>query len=49
VANGHLTLVGSVDSTFDKQIAGMRAGQLFGAFSVDNQLQVAGKSSQQGM
>jgi len=49
VSNGHVTLYGSVDSTMDKQIAGMRAGQVFGAFSVDNRLQVESKSSQQGM
>ena len=49
VTNGHVTLYGSVDNTMDKQIAGMRAGQLFGAFSVDNKLQVEGKSGQQGM
>lgn len=47
VANGHVTLYGAVDSKMDKQIAGMRAGQVFGAFSVDNQLQVG--SNQQGM
>ena len=40
VANGHVTLVGSVDSQMDKSVAGLRASQLFGAFSVDNQLQV---------
>jgi osmotically-inducible protein OsmY len=44
VANGHVTLYGSVDSTMDKQIAGIRAGQLFGAFSVHNNLEVTGKS-----
>ncbi len=40
VANGHVTLYGSVDSAMDKQIAGMRANQVFGAFSVDNKLVV---------
>lgn len=40
VDNGHVTLVGAVNSVMDKQIAGMRAGQLFGAFSVENKLQV---------
>ena len=44
VENGHLTLYGSVDSTFDKQIAGIRANQLFGAFSVQNNLVVDKKS-----
>jgi len=49
VANGHVTLYGAVDSTMDKQIAGMRAGQLPGAFSVENNLQVESKSNQQGL
>ncbi|HWY20338.1 MAG TPA: BON domain-containing protein [Candidatus Acidoferrum sp.] len=40
VANGHVTLYGSVDSPMDKQIAGMRASQVFGAFSVENKLVV---------
>jgi len=40
VDNGHVTLVGAVNSAMDKQIAGMRAGQLFGAFSVENKLEV---------
>jgi hyperosmotically inducible periplasmic protein len=41
VVNGHVTLYGSVDSTMDKNIAGIRAGSVFGAFSVENKLQVA--------
>ena len=49
VNNGHVTLYGSVDSTMDKEVAGIRANQVFGAFSVDNKLVVEGKSSQQGM
>ena len=49
VANGHVTLYGSVDSVMDKQIAGLRANQLFGAFSVDNQLEVEARSNQRGM
>jgi hyperosmotically inducible periplasmic protein len=49
VANGHVTLYGSVDSAMDKEIAGIRANQLPGAFSVDNKLVVGGKSGQQGM
>jgi len=40
VDNGHVTLVGAVNSVMDKQIAGIRAGQLFGAFSVENKLEV---------
>jgi hyperosmotically inducible periplasmic protein len=43
VDNGHVTLHGSVDNNGDKQIAGMRANQVLGAFTVDNQL-VVGKS-----
>jgi hyperosmotically inducible protein len=49
VANGHVTLYGSVDSVMDKEVAGIRANQLPGAFSVDNKLVVEGKSGQQGM
>lgn len=41
VDNGHVTLYGEVNSAMDKQVAGIRAGQLFGAFSVDNKLVVA--------
>src|SRR5437762_4010041 len=41
VVNGHVTLYGSVDSTMDKNIAGIRANGVFGAFSVVNKLQVA--------
>jgi len=44
VTNGHVTLYGEVDSATDKNIAGIRAGGVFGAFSVDNKLEVAGKS-----
>ncbi len=44
VANGHVTLYGSVDNNADKSVAGMRASQIFGAFSVENKLEVAGKS-----
>jgi|SRR5579872_4352159 len=40
VANGHVTLYGSVDSAADKNIAGIRANQVFGAFTVDNKLTV---------
>lgn len=40
VANGHVTLYGSVDSPMDKNIAGIRANQIFGAFTVDNRLTV---------
>jgi hyperosmotically inducible protein len=40
VANGHVTLYGAVDSAMDKNVAGIRAGQVFGTFSVDNKLVV---------
>lgn len=40
VENGHVTLMGVVDNQTDKNIAGIRANSVFGAFSVDNQLQV---------
>jgi hyperosmotically inducible protein len=40
VANGHVTLYGSVDNAMDKNIAGIRANQIFGAFTVDNKLEV---------
>lgn len=40
VANGHVTLYGSVDSVMDKNVAGIRANQVFGAFTVDNKLVV---------
>ena len=44
VSNGHVTLYGSVDNAMDKNIAGIRANQVFGAFTVDNKLEVAGRS-----
>jgi hyperosmotically inducible protein len=47
VENGHVTLYGSVDNTMDKQVAGIRANQLFGAFSVDNKLEVNGNTADQ--
>lgn len=40
VVNGHLTLYGTVLSTMDKNVAGIRANQVFGAFTVDNKLEV---------
>jgi hyperosmotically inducible periplasmic protein len=48
VDNGHVTLYGTVESKMDKDIAGVRANQLFGAFSVENKLQVESKLNQQG-
>lgn len=40
VDNGHVTLYGTVESTMDKTIAGVRASSVPGAFSVDNKLVV---------
>lgn len=40
VDRGKLALYGTVDSAMDKQIAGMRANQVFGAFTVENHLLV---------
>jgi hyperosmotically inducible protein len=40
VDNGHVTLYGSVESSMDKNIAGVRASGVSGAFSVDNKLVV---------
>jgi hyperosmotically inducible periplasmic protein len=44
VANGHVTLCGSVENAMDRNIAGIRASQLPGAFSVDNKLQIESKA-----
>ena len=49
VDNGHVTLYGAVDSAMDKQVAGIRANQIFGAFSVDNKLAVEKDSGQSGL
>jgi hyperosmotically inducible protein len=40
VNNGHVTLYGTVESTMDKNIAGIRAGEVPGVFSVTNKLVV---------
>ena len=40
VDNGHVTLYGTVQSQMDKTIAGLRAGSVPGAFSVENKLVV---------
>jgi hyperosmotically inducible protein len=44
VDNGHVTLYGTVQSAMDKNIAGIRAGSVPGAFSVENKLVVDSKS-----
>ena len=41
VSNGKLSLYGTVESAMDKQLAGMRANQVSGVFSVQNNLMVA--------
>ena len=45
VVNGHVTLTGVVDSQADKDTAGLRAKTVAGAFTVVNELQVAGSQS----
>jgi hyperosmotically inducible periplasmic protein len=45
--NGRVTLYGSVDSSMDRNVAGLRANQIPGAFSVENKLEV--ESGQSGM
>lgn len=49
VINGRVTLYGVVDSAMEKNVAGIRAGQTFGAFSIDNKLEVRGTSDQPGL
>ncbi len=49
VDNGHVTLYGTVDREMDKNVAGIRANQLPGAFSVENKLTVEKDSAQSGM
>lgn len=44
VDNGHVTLYGSVENQMDKNLAGIRANQIPGAFSVQNNLVVDKKS-----
>lgn len=41
VDHGHVTLYGTVESTMDKNLAGIRANSVAGAFSVDNKLVVS--------
>jgi hyperosmotically inducible periplasmic protein len=45
VDNGKLSLYGTVATQMDKNVAGIRANQVFGAFSVQNNLQVEQKTS----
>src|SRR2546422_6560407 len=44
VSNGKLSLYGTVENAMDKQMAGIRANQIFGVFSVQNNLVVTKKS-----
>jgi osmotically-inducible protein OsmY len=44
VVNGHVTLTGVVDTTGDRDQAGIRANSVPGVFSVQNDLQVAGQN-----
>jgi len=46
VENGHITLTGVVDNQADKDIANLRANSVPNAFSVTNDLQVAGSNQQ---
>jgi hyperosmotically inducible protein len=41
VNNGKLSLYGTVENTMDKNLAGIKANQVFGVFSVQNNLEVA--------
>jgi hyperosmotically inducible protein len=43
VDNGHISLEGNVDSATDKNVAGIRANTVQGAFSVKNNLLVRGE------
>lgn len=45
VKNGNVTLTGVVDNEGDFNVAGIRANQVPGVFSVDNDLQIATKQS----
>ncbi len=44
VENGQLCLYGTVANPMDKQVAGIRASQVFGAFTVKNNLEVEKRS-----
>jgi hypothetical protein len=45
VDNGHVGLYGVVDSQMDRNVAFLRASGVFGAFSVENHLQVANQKN----
>lgn len=44
VNNGTLSLYGTVANAMDKNIAGMRASQVFGAFKVQNNLEISSRT-----
>lgn len=46
VKNGHITLRGVVDNENDKNLAGIRANGVSGAFSVTNELEVANATAE---
>jgi osmotically-inducible protein OsmY len=46
VKNGNVMLAGVVDNESDLALAGIRANMVSGVFSVDNELQVAGKGKE---
>jgi hyperosmotically inducible periplasmic protein len=46
VVNGNVTLVGTVLNQADKNVAGIRANGVFGAFKVTNDLQVANQQTE---
>lgn len=46
VVNGHVTLSGMVDTEADKNVAGIRANGVAGVFSVANDLQVQGQTTE---
>jgi osmotically-inducible protein OsmY len=48
VRNGHTTLFGVVDNAGDRQIAEMRAREVTGVFSVENEIEVAKKAVNTG-
>ena len=48
VRNGHTTLFGVVDNAGDRQIAEMRAREVTGVFSIENEIEVAKKTVNTG-
>jgi hyperosmotically inducible protein len=48
VRNGHTTLFGVVDNKGDRQIAEMRAREVTGVFSIENEIEVAGADKKTG-